>query len=185
MPTHLEPRMENTEELNRLEQDLNAVAGRLGEQVSWEELGPRVRWTLRRPTWALVQTIGLIVVCVAASFWTPTGWMVAGGLLMLVLPMRIREVRDRRRALTEAGEGDLLALVRRELELKLAHHFSQTLVAVALALIFVIVGLLVPDSRPGFIAAGVLVVDVVVRIFWRFPRAYRALREFERDEVAE
>ncbi|MCP3916705.1 MAG: hypothetical protein GY711_14210 [bacterium] len=176
--------MVNAEELDCLEQDLNAVAGRLGSRRSWEEFGPRVRRALHRPTRELVGTTGLMLVCVGAGFWAPSAWMVAGGLLLAVLPGRVRGFRDRRRALAAVSEGDLFALCRRELELKLAHHFTQALLDVALALLFGLVGVLAPDSRPGLMVAAVLAVSAGVHVFWCFPRAYRGLRDFDEGEVA-
>lgn len=173
----------NSEELDRLDQDLNAVARRLGNRRSWEEFGPRVRWVLRRPTRNLVGTIGFIVGCVGIGFWVPSAWMVAGGLLLAVLPKRVRDFRERRRDNTSAGEGDLFALYRRELELTGAGHIARALIEVALALLFALVGVLAPDSRPGLVAAALLAGVAVVRVVWLLPRPYRALREFDQGEV--
>lgn len=172
------------QDLDRMEQDLDAVAAGLASRLDWEQLEPRVRWALGRPMRELLGTVCLIVVGLGIGYWTPVGWMVAVGLLLVVLPGRVKEVRERRRVLDGVGEGDLLALIRRELMVGLAHQFTQALVAVGFALLYMLVGVLVADSRPGLLAAAVLAVIAVVRFFWLLPRASRALREFERGEIA-
>ena len=174
----------NDQELDRLERDLDAVAGSLERRLDWKQLEPRVRCALGRPLRELLGTLLLIVVCVGIGFWTPAGWLVAGGLLLAVLPGCVRELRQRRRAVDGVGQGDLLALIRHELRLRLAHHFTQALAALVFALLYALVGILAADSRPGLIAAVVLVGIALVRFFWLFPRASRALREFERGESA-
>ncbi len=174
----------NNEELDRLEQDLNAVAGQLGTHRTWEEFEPRVRKAMRLPKWRLAYTIALIIVCVAAGTWIPNAWMVAAGLLFAVLPDRLRDVRDRRRATASAEEGDLFELYRRELEHTGASHFTGALFNVGLALLFGLVAIFATDSRPGLIAAAILVVAAAVRMIWFFPRPYRELRELDRNEVA-
>jgi hypothetical protein len=176
--------MNDDDELMRLERDLAAVAGRLERRIGWSEVEPRVRWAMRRPARQLAGTISLIAVCVGAGLWAPATWLVAAGLLLAVLPDRIRAARERRLALADAGEGDLLALYGRELQRKLAGHFVQALAAFALALLFLVAGVLAPDSRPGLIAAALLATVAAVRILWLFPRAYRDLCDFEGSEVA-
>ncbi len=170
--------------MDRLEEDLAAVAGQLESRMDWRRLEPGVRWALGRPMRELLWTLGLIAVGIGVGFWTPAGWMLAGGLLLAVLPGRVRDVRERRQALGNVGEGDLLALIRRELRRRLAKHFIRALVAVAFALLYALVGVLAADSRPGLIAAAVLVVIAAVRFLWLLPRASRALREFERGRIA-
>ena len=127
---------------------------------------------------------GLMVVCVGLGFWVSSVWMVAAGLALAVLPGRWRDVRQRRRALATAGEGDLFAIYRREQQPEGAGHFLQALLEVALALLFALVAVLAPDSRPGLAVAALLALAAVVRIFWLFPRPYRALRDFDQGEVA-
>lgn len=72
-----------------MERDLEAVAGRREGGLDWERLEPRVRWALARPVRELLGTVGLIAV--GLGFWTPAGWMLAGGLLLAVLPGRVVE----------------------------------------------------------------------------------------------
>jgi hypothetical protein len=171
------------QELDRLEQDLDAVAGRLQGGMDWKQLEPRVRWALGRPMRDLLSTLGLIAVFAGLGFWTPVGWMLALGTLLAALPGRVQDVRERRRALEGVGEGDLLALIQHELMLRMTRHLTLALFHVLLAILFSLVGVfLASDSRPGLAAAAVLVVIALVRLFWFFPRASRALTAFERGQ---
>lgn len=166
-------------DLERLEQDLDAVAGRLGERLDWDELEPRVRWALGRPRRDLIRTLVLVAAGIVLGFWTPSGWMLACGLLLAVVPGRVRAVRERGRTAGSLGRGDLLELVREELASALARHFTRALVSAGSALLFVLVAIVARDPRPGLGAAGVLALVALVRFFWLLPRASRALREFE------
>jgi hypothetical protein len=175
----------NEQDLDRLEQDLDAVAGRLESRMDWKQLEPRVRWALGRPLRALLSTVGLIAGFVVLGFWTPVGWMLGVGLLLADLPGRVRDLRERRRALEGMGEGDLLELIQHELMVRMGQHFTHALFHVVFAILFSLFGVfLASDARPGLAAAAVLVVVAAVRIFWFFPRASRALTAFERGQRA-
>lgn len=174
----------NTNELDRLEQDLDAVLGRMGSELRWEQVEPQVRAAAKRPMRRLAGTIGLLVVCLCAGYWTPVGWMVAAGLLLAVLPKRLRAVRERRRALAGIEEGDLFALVRKELKRELAGHFTRSLLYTVLGLLYLVVGLFAADSRPGLAAGAVLLVAAAVHLLWFLPRTSRALRDAKSQEPA-
>jgi hypothetical protein len=163
------------DELERLEADLEAVAARAPLSPRWVDLEPRVRRALSRPARGLAWVVLLTATCAVAGWWIPNAWLVAGGLLLAAVPRRVREVRERRRALAQADEGDLFALLRRELELQRAGHFVRALLHVALALLFGVVAVFAHDPRPGLIVAGVLVVSAALHLLWRMPRAHRAL----------
>ena len=175
----------NEQDLDRLEEDLDAVAARLEPRMDWQRFEPRVRWALGRPARELLGTLGLIAVFVGLGFWTPVGWMLAVGLLLAAIPGRVGEVRQRRRALGNAGEGDLLELIRHELKSRMARHVTHALFHVLFAVLFALFGaLLASDPRPSLAVAAVLVVIALVRILWLLPRSSRALSEFERGARA-
>lgn len=170
----------NDQDLERMEEDLDAVAGRLAVGLDWGRLEPRVRWALGRPLRELLATLGLVAACVVLGVWTPVGWMLAAGLLLAAVPGRVNEVRERRRVLDGLVEGDLFALVQSELRRDLAHHFVHALSACALALVFALFGVfLAADPKTALIPAVVLAALAALRLLWFFPRASRALSAYE------
>ena len=171
-------------ELERLEADLRAVERRLAARAAWARVGPRVRRAVRRPWWDLAWALALFAVCVAVGFRVHHVWLVAAGLLLAVLPDRVRAVRRRRGELAQATEVDLFALHRRELELRRARHVLHALMSAALALLFASVAALAPRSLPGLVVAALLLLDAVVRMLWLMPRAQRELRALGEGEAA-
>jgi hypothetical protein len=171
--------MEN-DELERLELDLRAVANRLGGERSWAAMGPRVQRALRRPRRDLLTTLGLIAATAVAGFWATSAWLATVGLVLAVLPDRIRAERQRRSVLAGIGEGDLFALYRDELMRRHGSHFVQALVSTALGLLFALAAVLAPNPIPGLAVAALLVLRAAVSLGWLLPRAARELRDLER-----
>jgi len=163
------------DELERLERDLGAVEVRLADGMRWEGLLARARRDLWRPGWDLAWSLVLFLACAVVGFRTHSTWLTASGILLFVLPRRIRALRERRAAVRAAREGELFLLWRRELELRRSGQVLGFLVDTALGLLFLLCALFLPDPRASLVVGVLCLILAAVRLFVLLPRNQRVL----------
>ncbi len=168
------------------------VERRLQIERDWGAVEALVRRRLRRPLWRLCWTVFFIVFAAGASFFgVGNGWMVALGLSMVVLPRRIKALRNHQERLAgvESGE-DVRVLVKREADDHFARAISRFFLNGLLGVSFIVVGLIAwwvgKSPWPGVLAGAVLFAWCAVLLGIIAPRAARESRLFadedERDE---
>ena len=160
------------------------VHRRVDLDAEWGRVERRVRWRLRGPQRRLWGTLLLIAICVVAgSFGIVTGWMVAAGLVLSVLPLDWADVKESRAELAALESADdVRAICVREAEGRLRDHWWSVVLASGLGVLFVLTGgvawLLSTDPTPG-VAAGLLcLVAAAFRLKVQLPRARRERDEF-------
>ena len=165
-----------TESLEALERDLDAVSRRLAAERTWDPSAWRVRWLLQEPLIELVWTLALI----AASLWLGLrnghSWMVAAALVLAVLPRQVEKLRERRAELASAAEGDLFELYRSSLE----RRFGSLLFGIFfdLAIVFgsLLFALIMPDPRALLALATIFAARAAYTGFVGIPRTLRDSR---------
>src|SRR5262245_7292782 len=171
------------DELERLEQDLAGVEQRLAATRDWDRIRAHARRASWWRVWRLAWLLAGLAVCFVAGFWTWKGWLVGGAIAFFHLPGRLDEFRERRRALA-AGNEELFAFARRELEHRMVGHFVRACLEAILAVVALVVAVFADDTTLWLVVAALLLVDGAIRVFVRFPKASCALREYDPEPEA-
>ena len=180
-----------TPDLDRYQAAFERVEQRLRLARDWSATEARVRRRLARPTGRLVASVLILVACVVAGLnGVTSAWLVAGGILLAVLPERIADVRERGRetAAIETAE-DVRALCLREAREASATAFLRFLLHGGIGLLFLVTGLLLvafgKDGRPGAIAGLVALAWGCVNLLVLLPRAAREIALLGGDDAGE
>ncbi|MEQ8765410.1 MAG: hypothetical protein RL885_15860 [Planctomycetota bacterium] len=149
------------------------------EAADWRALRRNVRRSLLRPALALLGSVALLIAGVALG-WAGhfSGWLLAGGLVLAVIPDRLQRLRaSRERVAGLDNSEDLRAHLLREARLERAGAFVSALVHAAVSLLFLgtglIAALLGKDYRPGLISALIVALLAAYHLLWRLPRVSR------------
>jgi len=179
-----------TSELADYEAAYERLERSLQLQRNWGLTEARIRRQLHRPTWRLVSTLLIILLCVGAGLaGVDTGWGVAIGLSLAVLPGALSKVKARRRALAavETAE-DVRALCAREALRSMSSTLLRSLtasVAGLLCLLTALVAWLLDKSPWPGVSAGLLALAwSAVLLLVLLPRAAREAELFNQGSEA-
>lgn len=177
-----------TTDLNDYEAAFERVERSLQLRRDWGLTEARVRRRLKRPTWALVKTVIIILVCIGCGLaGVLNGWMVAAGLVLAILPRQISKLRARTRELAEVETAeDVRALCAREASGAASEAMLGGLVMGLLGLTFLLTAfvawLLGKSPVPGLLAGLLTLAWGAVKILVLFPPAQREASLLDDDD---
>ena len=126
------------------------------------------------------QALALVGALVLASLWVgePLRW-VALGLLVLLLPDRLRAIREHRSAARD-GQGDLFEAAAKDVERRFLGQVTTLLFALPAVFALVVVAAVVEDPRVPLLLAGALLLYIPVLFFLRLRVTARERAEVRR-----
>lgn len=169
------------EELQALEADLDAVGSQLATDRAYRPSSWKRHWLLWRPARRLVWTCLLIVLALVPLGGGPH-WGLAVGASMALLPGRISKFRDRREELAMAGEEELFALYKAQVERETGRLMVEIFLYLVLALGALLFVWASPHNLLAQLGAAYFGFSALFAAFVSVPRNSRESRALETPE---
>ena len=160
-----------------------------GHTPDWGVFRKNVRWSLARPILKLVWAIAFFVgTLLWGIFGHPSGYMLAVGTLLAIIPREVQRLKDRVDAVAKlSGAEELRSFLIKEAERRLSGAVASSLFYIFMAVVFSITGAIAglrgKAWQPGVLAALALVAFAYFSFKFRWPRVSREIEALKEKDT--